>query len=708
MPVYMGSGGGGASALGDLSDVSLASESTTQQMRFANGDWRNVSPMRFNLWDFILDQLAGAAYSTGYRLFGCSITSGQPTLTSQTDQFTAAMVGRSIAVDQAGAAGATLSTTVLSYTNARSITLNNNASTTVTLKGVARIAGTNISAALDACLAAAGVSGGGMVEVPPGAFLVSGNHVIPDDVWIEGAGQDRTIFVLATGAAANTDVFRTANFTSLSYIHNSANTSPGNRAGRGFGLSRLMIDGDFRNNASARFGLALYGFNYFLDQIQVTGCKSSGILSECNMTSGNTPHQLGTGPTGIHAYWHRVFVQNCADSGRQVNFLGPHDSLIQGLDIYKDGSYSSDGLYIGHSGAGTGVDGGGGSQISDVHVWGNHTVGINVASGGTLLDNIQSEGADLNCRVAGARIKINHARFYGVEGTASDEGIEFASGSNNVATNVKVEDCDVAAFRITSAPGLWLTGSAEKATPGSTSVLAGTPPYNAHIWLMNQGGYADHYVQSMFSGQEDIAYEERFVTGANATTGIGSHGLQSTGTIALQTPEAGNFGIVRVATGAGSGTVAYLADRGNASVGSMLPSATGVHLKFKIRHQHVDSDTRLRVGLLVDTTNGTITDGIYFEKLEADTNWFCVTRASGTQTRTDTGVAAGTGTFNTFEIMKSGTSWLFYLNRTLEATHTSGQNIPTAALKVATTCRNNAAADKTFDVTYFAAKMRAA
>ncbi len=224
---------------------------------------------------------------------------------------------------------------------------------------------------------------------------------------------------------------------------------------------------------------------------------------------------------------------------------------------------------------------------------------------------------------------------------------------------------------------------------------------------MNQGGYQDHYIQSLFTGQEDIAYEERFVTGSNATSGIGSHGLQSTGTIAFQTPESGAFGIVRVATTAASGTVAYMADRGNATAGTMLPAATAVHVKMRIRNQHVDADTRLRVGLVADVTNGTVTDGIFFEKLEADTNWFCVTRASGTQTRTDTGVAAATGAFNTFEIQKSGTSWLFYLNRVLEATHTSGQNIPTAALKVATTCRNNTANDKTFDITYFAAKMRA-
>lgn len=489
-----GTGGGGATALDGLTDAAISSASTAQQFRYANSAWRNATPQRFNLWDYILDQLDGAAYITSHRLFGCSITSGAAVLTSQTDQFTEAMEGRTILVDQAGAAGGTLTTTISTYTNARSVTLAANASTTVSLKGTVRIAGTNISTALDACLAAAGAAGGGMVEIPPGAFVVSGNHEIPDDVWIEGAGHTRTILMLATGAAANTDVLRTKNFTSLSYIHDNGNTSPGNRGCHGFGISRLMIDGDFRNNASARGGLALYGFDYYLKDLLVAGCKSWGILSECNMTSGNTPHQLGTGPGGIHTYWDRVMVQNCADSGRQVNFLGPHDSYIQGLDVYKDGSYSSDGLYIGHSGAATGVDGGGGSQFSDIHVWGNHTTGVNVASGGTLIDNLQSEGGDLQLRIAGAKIKVNHARLYGVTGTAADEGLEMASGSDNILTNLKIEDCDVAALRFTSGSTNCLiqgTASSDNGTP--PPLVVGTRPVSTEVELLGVAGYDRSY-----------------------------------------------------------------------------------------------------------------------------------------------------------------------------------------------------------------------
>lgn len=61
-----------------------------------------------------------------------SITSGAAVLTSSASAFTQADVGRTIRLIGAGAAGGNLDTTVTSYTNATSITLSANASTTLT------------------------------------------------------------------------------------------------------------------------------------------------------------------------------------------------------------------------------------------------------------------------------------------------------------------------------------------------------------------------------------------------------------------------------------------------------------------------------------------------------------------------------------------------------------------------------------------------
>jgi hypothetical protein len=50
-----------------------------------------------------------------------------------------------------------------------------------------------------------------------------------------------------------------------------------------------------------------------------------------------------------------------------------------------------------------------------------------------------------------------------------------------------------------------------------------------------------------------------------------------------------------------------------------------------------DTNILVRVGVASEMTSDPPTDGVYFEKLAADTSWFRVGRASGTSTRDDTG-----------------------------------------------------------------------
>ena len=68
--------------------------------------------------------------------------------------------------------------------------------------------------------------------------------------------------------------------------------------------------------------------------------------------------------------------------------------------------------------------------------------------------------------------------------------------------------------------------------------------------------------------------------------------------------------------------------------------------------------------------------GIYFECLAADTNWFAVTRAASTETRTDTGVAIAVSTWLDLEVdCRDNANIKFYIDNVLVATNTT--NIPT-------------------------------
>jgi hypothetical protein len=91
-----------------------------------------------------LNKVLDAAFKTGLtspawyvglvgpRVSDGAITSGDATLTSASNPFTSADVGSTVIVRGAGSAGADLVTTVASYTNAGSVELTANASTTVT------------------------------------------------------------------------------------------------------------------------------------------------------------------------------------------------------------------------------------------------------------------------------------------------------------------------------------------------------------------------------------------------------------------------------------------------------------------------------------------------------------------------------------------------------------------------------------------------
>ena len=64
------------------------------------------------------------------------------------------------------------------------------------------------------------------------------------------------------------------------------------------------------------------------------------------------------------------------------------------------------------------------------------------------------------------------------------------------------------------------------------------------------------------------------------------------------------------------------------------------------------TDYDIRIGFFDNIANAPPNNGVYLEKLAADTNWFFVTRTSSAETRTDTGVAAGTTDWITYRFFK--------------------------------------------------------
>jgi hypothetical protein len=122
------------------------------------------------------------------------------------------------------------------------------------------------------------------------------------------------------------------------------------------------------------------------------------------------------------------------------------------------------------------------------------------------------------------------------------------------------------------------------------------------------------------------------------------------------------------------------------AAGVWLPTAGNVaQLEFRGNHG-TNGNADHRIGFGTQGTNFPDNDGVYFEHLNADANWFAVCRSGAAQTRTDTGVAWVNqgylnGSWTKFRIVWThGTDVKFYINGVLVATIST--NIPTQEMWV--------------------------
>lgn len=202
---------------------------------------------------------------------------------------------------------------------------------------------------------------------------------------------------------------------------------------------------------------------------------------------------------------------------------------------------------------------------------------------------------------------------------------------------------------------------------------------------------------NLYPYKSSIFLQDDFVTGIGGSGTIGELGWNlSSGTAANQASETGGrIGIIRRDTTAVINTYASITlfNSSNA-IDTALPHI----ITWAVRLNTNDANTTLRIG----STNSAFAapaNGVYFEKLDADTNWFCVTRAGGVQTRTDSTIATNTS-FNTFVYSRQSSGVTFSINGTsVCGTHTT--NIPANFYVPSVAITNSAAAAKTVDLDYF-------
>jgi hypothetical protein len=179
---------------------------------------------------------------------------------------------------------------------------------------------------------------------------------------------------------------------------------------------------------------------------------------------------------------------------------------------------------------------------------------------------------------------------------------------------------------------------------------------------------------------------------------VGDLGWRYNGAFSGPTPVLNHPGVIQMDTGTTSGTFASLAANPNGGI-MRVDEATWDCL-FIARLGQSDVNTTFRCGL-AGSANALPSNGVYFEKLDADTNWFACTRASNVSTRTDMGQATNTNWRRLRVRRISGTQYGFTIDNGTEVVLTSGYPTAGTALGPMIQIVNSAAVTKYYQIDFF-------
>lgn len=202
---------------------------------------------------------------------------------------------------------------------------------------------------------------------------------------------------------------------------------------------------------------------------------------------------------------------------------------------------------------------------------------------------------------------------------------------------------------------------------------------------------------SLYPYQSVIELQDEFNTGTTVSGSVGNLGwsfdISTSGVVTIVNSETNRQGIIQLATGTTINSIPGLRWAGvnNLDTANNYSSLTITRLNTN------DANTVVRIGVSTNPLTTPPTSGIYFEKLTGDTNWFCITRNGGVQTRTDSSTAVTTS-FTKHFIRRNSASVVFLIDGVQVCSHTT--NIPSVDATPTINIQTTAAASKTIDVDY--------
>lgn len=200
---------------------------------------------------------------------------------------------------------------------------------------------------------------------------------------------------------------------------------------------------------------------------------------------------------------------------------------------------------------------------------------------------------------------------------------------------------------------------------------------------------------NLYNPRRTFTLQEDFLGGSQTTGFIGTLGWNGAGTLTVQSSPRDRPGIFRIDTSAVSGTVARL----NAISSAAFDCRETHTILWVARPNNTDGNTTIRIGAANGVAANPPDNGIYFEKLDADTTWFAVSRAATVETRTNTNIPVAVS-FGDFRYKRTSLGIEFSINNVVVVTH-GLTTAPAGLISPYVFVINSAAAAKTLDVDYF-------
>lgn len=302
--------------------------------------------------------------------------------------------------------------------------------------------------------------GGGIVQIPPGTFDVSG-LLIDSNIWLRGSGVDATVL----RSTANYPVILTRTFAT----HTGTNDT---NSEVNFKISDLTINGMKGTYSGTNgYGIRIHGANFALERLRIYDCNADGIDTEWS-SSAAPPTTTGM-KHSMEARLIDVEVHECTLNG--ITWNGPHDAMWWGVIVWTNGAKA---VYVPAKGNSL--------KAVSCHTWGSsHTYGWYIEGGGTQLVDCVGEGSS----TAQVLINCNDCMVIGGKYFAAGASVPVGIHLNTAAgymIETKILDCTSGALKYTADIGLgWI-----EALVYQTSAAAenGTPHASNHRIIKVHGG----------------------------------------------------------------------------------------------------------------------------------------------------------------------------------------------------------------------------